>query len=121
MKRYVVVLLLLSMAIGTIPAHAYQTANQYYCTGSITFLALNKAGVVEMAGPGGVTVIHVCVLGATVNGWIPDTCSAAYATLLAAKLSGQQVNLIFFDSLSCTTQPAYSDSTESNLQWVGPA
>jgi len=118
MKKYVVVLMLLCMAVVAMPAHA---ANQYYCTGPVTFLAANKGGTVELAGPGNVTYIHVCVLGATANGWTPDSCKAAYATLLAAKLSGQQVNLIFFDSLTCTTQPAFDDSTESNLQWVGPA
>jgi hypothetical protein len=116
MKKYVVVLMLLSMAVA-MPAYG----GQYYCTGQVTFLAVHQGGIVEVAGPGNVTYVHVCQLGVTANGWNPDSCKTAYATLLAAKLSGQPVNLIFFDNLTCTTQPAYSDSTESTIMWVGPA
>jgi hypothetical protein len=118
MKKYIFGVMLLSMAMIAIPAHA----GNYYCTGTLTFLAVSQSGTVEVAGPGGLPNVYVCQLGATANGWNPDSCKAAFSVLLAAKTTGQQVNIIFQDNLnSCTAQPTYNPSTESNISWVGPA
>lgn len=104
MKKYVVLVMLLSMALLATPAHA-----SYECQGTITQLGLGNDGTVVVQGPGGLPAIYLCSVSYTTsNGFGPDSCKAAYATLLAARLSGQSVNIFFNDNLTCSTQPAWT-------------
>lgn len=104
MKKYLFLLVLLSMALVAVPAHA-----TYVCDGPITMLGLGSNGVV-VQGPGGLPPLFICKVDATTpaNGYTPDLCKATYAMLLAAKLSGQTVLLEFNDNLTCTTQPPWT-------------
>jgi hypothetical protein len=105
MKRHVVILMLLLMGVMVIPAHA----SNYFCSGTVTTIGLSPANDVVVGGPGGIPVVVLCNRSnATSNGWTADACKAAYATLLAAKLSGQSVSIDFSDSLTCSTQPSWS-------------
>jgi hypothetical protein len=102
MKKYAVVVMLLSMVVVAIPA----SASSYTCSGTVATAFVDAAGNVAVAlnGTSGLPFVYLCTLGTTNNGWIPDACKAAYATLLADKLSGQNVTVTFFDSLTCSTQ-----------------
>jgi hypothetical protein len=65
---------------------------------------VDKAGNV-FASWGGITGGVVCQLGATApNGYTPDACKAIYATLLASRLTGQQVVGYFNDNSNCQSQ-----------------
>jgi hypothetical protein len=100
-----VAVLLLFVSSFAIPAHAIN----YECTGTVTYLGLNTGGDVVVTLTGGVNAVVPCNLNNnTSNGFTPQACKAAYSTLLAAKLSGQSVNIYFSDSLTCTTQPAWT-------------
>jgi hypothetical protein len=112
MKKYSFALLL-SIALVAVPAQA-----NYSCSGTVTYLGLSSGGVVTVAGPGGLTYVYVCTLGVNANGWTADACKAAYATLLGAKLSGQVADIFFLDTLTCTTQPAWSTATLGNIYHV---
>jgi hypothetical protein len=107
MKKYLFAVMLLSLAVVAIPAHA-----NYQCTGTVTYVAITPSGdiVVRMSGAGATPDIYICKLGAASsgNGWTADACKSAYATLLAAKLSGQSASIWFNDNLTCSTQPSFT-------------
>jgi hypothetical protein len=107
MKRYIVVaVMLISMVVVATPAYA---AN-YICSGNVTFIGLAANGDVAVAGPGGLPVaVLICNMNTTTsNGFTPDSCKTAYATLLAARLAGQPASIYFQDSLTCATQPMWT-------------
>lgn len=102
MKKYILALAI-SMLVVVIPAHA-----NYWCSGTMSSLGVGNDGSIWVTGPGGISNVGICKLGAASSGdgWTADSCKAAYATLLAAKTSGQQVSIFFNDNLTCSTQPA---------------
>lgn len=103
MKKWFCVVALLIIAVVALPAYA-----NYNCTGTVTYIGVGNDGVVVVQGPGGIPAIEICQVTTTVNFFTPDNCKAVYATLLAAKLSGQQATVYFSDNLTCTTQPAWT-------------
>jgi hypothetical protein len=113
MRNYLLVVTLLSMALIAVPAYA-----TYSCSGTVTYLGLDDGGTLTVAGPGGLPAIYVCSMTTSGNGWTADTCKTAYATLLAAKVSGQTADIFFSDNLTCTTQPAWSTATLGNIYHV---
>jgi hypothetical protein len=115
MKKYVVVLMLLSMAVVALPAHA-----NYICSGNLTTLIESNGGTIWIGGPGGTPGgMVLCTLGTTSsNGFTPDSCRAAYATLLAANLSGRGVALYFNDNLTCSTQTGWGNNTPVSIYAV---
>lgn len=109
MKKCAFVVSLLAVAALAVPAYGAQ----YNCTGTVTIVFVNGSGDVVVGGPGGLVPIGLCsVSGATTN-FTVDACKAAYATLLAAKLSGQSATVSFNDSLTCSTQPQWGSSNTS--------
>lgn len=106
MRKYMFSAVLLVAAVMAIPAHA-----NYICSGTISYLGMANDGNVVLAGPGGIpTAVLLCNLNnSTSNGFSPAACKAAYATLLANRLSGQPVSIYFNDSLTCSTQPTWSN------------
>jgi hypothetical protein len=114
MKKHIFFAILLSMTLLVVPAHA-----NYGCSGTVTYLGFDSsAGTLTVAGPGGLPPIYVCSMVVNGNSWTTDTCKAAYAMLLAAKLSGQTATIFFVDNLTCTTQPAWSSATLGNVYHV---
>lgn len=114
MKKHIFLAVLLSMTLLAVPAHA-----NYECSGTVTYLGFDSgSGTVTVSGPGGLPAIYVCSMVTNGNGWTTDTCKAAYAMLLAAKLSGQTADIFFSDNLTCTTQPAWSPATLGNVYHV---
>ena len=64
-------------------------------------------GVVFVSGMGGIAWGAICTTttGASApNGYTADACKAAYAQLLLAEATGQQMTVWFNDNLTCTTQ-----------------
>lgn len=104
MKKHMFMALLLIALLGAIPAHAI-----YSCTGTVTFLGVNKDGGVNLSLAGQFSNVYICQLGGTTpNGYTSDACKASYAYLLSHKLSGQSVTVYFADDgHTCTTQPQY--------------
>lgn len=114
MKKYAFVVTLLSMALLAVPAHA-----NYECSGTVTYLGFDGGGgTVVVSGPGGLPAIYLCSMTADGNGFTVTTCKAAYAMLLAAKLSGQTADIFFNDTLTCTTQPAWNPATLGHVYHV---
>jgi hypothetical protein len=108
MKHVVIVTLL----VGTLILAAPASAATYYCTGTVNQLSVTSTGAVALVGAGGINSGYVCRLGSTSsNGYTPDACKAAYATLLVARATGQPVTLAFNDNLTCSTQPQYAELT----------
>lgn len=98
MKTYSFVLLLLSIALVAVPA----SATVYSCQGNVTNLNVYSGNFVTLSVPGQSPQIYLCSLNSNFgNGWTPDSCKAAYAILLSAKLSGLQVSMSFNDSFTC--------------------
>lgn len=112
MKKYLFAVLL-SIALVAVPAYA-----NYECSGTVTYLGQDGGGTLTVAGPGGLPAVYVCSMTTDGNGWTASTCKVAYATLLAAKLSGQQADIFFSDNLTCTTQPAWSSATLGHVYHV---
>jgi hypothetical protein len=108
MKKYLALVVLFSITMIAIPAHA-----NYICGGVLTQVGIINNGNIWVAGPGGLpSGVFICQLGATSsNGFTPDSCKAAYATLLSAWLTGIQVSIYFNDSLTCATQPVWVGNT----------
>src|SRR5262252_6532179 len=99
MKRYISVVAVFLLVMTAIPA----SASVYLCQGTVTSIGLYSNGMVGFTGAGGVNNIAVCsIYTNSGNGWTPESCKATYATLLGAKLSGQQVQLEFNDGLTCS-------------------
>jgi hypothetical protein len=109
MRKYILAMMLLSMALAAAPAHA---AN-YFCTGNLNWVSMGADGTVWVAGPGGLpNAVNLCNVNTTASNNVqPQVCKSWYALLLAADLAGQQVGIDFSDSLTCSTQPT----------WTGPA
>jgi hypothetical protein len=106
MKKYMFLVVLFSIALIAVPAHA-----TYICNGTVTHLYVMADGTVAVTGPGGLNGVYLCKLGAASsgNGWTADSCKAAYSTLLAAKMSGQTASVYFNDNLnSCTAQQGWT-------------
>jgi hypothetical protein len=112
MKKYVVVLMLILMVVVALPAHA----NTYGCAGTVTLVFINLNGTVVVGGPGGLPPVGICSVNAGSGGtFSPDACKAVYAMVLAAKLSGQSLQLGFNDNLTCSTQPAWGGPTSTSF------
>ena len=109
MKPLIFVVVLLSIAVIALPSYA----GTYACTGTVTMLFINGAGTVVVQGPGGLPAIGLCSVTAATTNFAVDSCKTAYATLLAAKLSGQSATVNFNDSLTCSTQPTWGNSNTS--------
>lgn len=109
MKKCALVVLLLAVAVLVVPAYGAQ----YTCTGTVTTVFVNGFGDVVVAGPGGLVPIGLCSVSSATTNFTVDACKAAYATLLAAKLSGQGAAVSFNDSLTCSTQPTWGASNTS--------
>lgn len=113
MKKYLCVVMLLLMAALSSAAQSI-----YSCTGSVTSIAVANDGTVEIVSfsalPAG---FYLCQIGvaSSGNGWTNESCKAAYATLMAARLSGQQVTIWFNDTLTCSTQPTFNLNNKAYL------
>ena len=114
MRKYAAVLMLLSMVVVAMPA----SASSYTCSGpvNITFVDASGTIAVDLGGTSGLPGVYLCTLGTTSNGWTPDACKAAQATLIANKLSGQVVTVTFNDNLTCSTQTAFTFVKIINVQ-----
>lgn len=113
MKPLIFVVVVLSIAVIALPAYA----GLYSCTGTVTMLFINGGnGGVVVQGPGGLPPILLCSVTTATTNFAVDGCKTAYATLLAAKLSGQTAQVNFNDSLTCSTQPTWG-STGYTSAW----
>lgn len=114
MKKYAFVVAVLSMAIVAMPASA-----NYVCQGTVNYVNVYSAGQVTVTVPGQTPQIYLCSLTANFgNGWTPDTCKAAYAILLSAKLSGQQVAMEFSDTFTCQNPQVGAQGTGAYAVWI---
>jgi hypothetical protein len=113
MKKYlVVVVMLVSMAVVA------GAQSVYPCTGTVTSIAVATDGSVNVVVSGGPTGLSLCQIGvaSSGNGWTAESCKAAYATLLAARLSGLSATIWFQpDGLTCSTQPAWNLNNKAYL------
>lgn len=96
-------LYLVLLMLASSPAFA-----TYSCVGPVKGLSINQTGAVLAESVAGVSWGYLCSVTTTQNGYDPETCKVVYAGLLAAELSGQNVELWFNDSLTCTTHTQYS-------------
>jgi hypothetical protein len=109
MKTYIFVLMLLSIALIAVPASA---ATTYTCVGNVTNLNVYSASIVTLSVPGQSPQIYLCSLNSNFgNGWTADSCKAAYAILLSAKLSGLQVLMEFNDNFTCANPEVGAQGT----------
>jgi hypothetical protein len=109
MKKYAFVISLLAIAALAVPAYGAQ----YSCTGTVSILFVNGSGDVVVSGPGGLVPVGLCSVNSATTNFTVEACKTAYATLLAAKLSGQIATVSFIDSLTCSTQPTWGSSNTS--------
>src|SRR5262249_10425013 len=112
MKKYMFALMVLSLSLA-LAVPAYSTT----CSGTVTYLGLG-GNTVTVAGPGGLPPVYVCSVDGGTPGWSAEACKAAYATLLAAKMSGQTATIFFSDALACANEPAWSSATLGNIYHV---
>lgn len=54
---------------------------------------------------------YLCKLTEPVHGISPDQCKSVYAMLMAAQLSGRNVQMWYNDNLTCSTQPSWTWTT----------
>jgi len=115
MKKLSAIVALFSVVLLATPAQA----GSYACTGTVTFLGVDSFdyGLIVVGGPGGLPPIGLCALNQAGN-FTMDACKAIYATLLAAKMSGQTVEITFADGLTCSTQPAWGSAGSTSAWFV---
>jgi len=113
MKKCLVIVVVLAISTLSLPAYA----GVYSCTGTVTTLEVASCcgGVVYVSGAGGLNTVAICTLNGGSGNFNADSCKAAYATLLAAKLQGLTVSIAFSDTLTCSTQPG---STATSSAWA---
>jgi|SwirhisoilCB2_FD_contig_41_2518371_length_664_multi_2_in_0_out_0_2 hypothetical protein len=109
MKKYAFVVSLFAIAALAVPAYGAQ----YSCTGTVSILFVNGFGDVVVSGPGGLVPAGICSVSSATTNFTVEACKTAYATLLAAKLSGQSATVSFNDTLTCSTQPTWGASNTS--------
>jgi hypothetical protein len=92
------------MGIGTASAN-------YFCTGTVTSVAVQPNGTVMVTGIQGLDSAALCNISTTANNISPDLCRTIYATLLTAKLTNRPVTFAYDDALTCSTHPAWATLT----------
>jgi len=114
MKKSTFAVVLLSMALLTMPAYA-----NYTCQGLVNFVNVYSNGQVTVTVPGQSPQIYLCSLTANFgNGWTPESCKAAYAILLTAKLSGQHVAMEFNDNFTCSSPEVGTQGTGAYAVYI---
>ena len=115
MRKYSLMGLVMLLALVATPASA-----TYVCQGTVTNLNVYAGGTVTLSLGGGQAMsnIYLCSVTANFGNWTPNDCKAAYATLLSARLTGQQVALEFSDNLTCTTQNTTGSPTSNYAVWI---
>jgi hypothetical protein len=88
--------------LGVTSAHA-----AYFCTGTVTSVAVATNGTVTVTGIQGLESAALCNITGTANSITPELCRTIYATLLTAKLTNRPVTFAYNDALSCSTHPAW--------------
>lgn len=118
MRKYSLMGLVMFMAFVAIPASA-----AYVCQGTVTNLNVYAGAVggtvtLSLSGGQAMSSIYLCSVTANFGNWTPNDCKTAYATLLSARLTGQQVALEFSDNLTCTTQNTTGSPTSNYAVWI---
>lgn len=105
-------------AVLAVMASTNANAN-FTCEGPISYLGMNPEGVITVSVGFGVWYLCNQTSAYTVNGltYPPEGCRAWYATLLAAKTSGQVVRF-FFSSAAGTSNGPECTALGS---WVWPS
>jgi hypothetical protein len=105
MTKALALVALLAVVFAAVPAHA----TNYLCQGTVNFLGMGNDGTVYVSGPGGIPIVQLCNINTAASNSIgTEACKSYYSTLLAVKLSGGQALVYFGDSLTCSTQPAWT-------------
>jgi hypothetical protein len=111
MRNYFLAVMLLALVVAS-PAQS-----PYPCTGTVTSIGIQNDGTVNFTISGGPTGLSLCQMGvaSSRNSWSAESCKAAYATLLAAELSGKRTTIWFLDGLTCGTQPTWNLNNKAYL------
>jgi hypothetical protein len=87
------------------------------CEGAIEYLAVGRASVVLVKGPGGLPATYLCDMAEKQNNVEPEACRAMYSTLLAAHAQGKIVRITFNPSITACNEVA-SWGWATNLNWI---
>lgn len=98
------------MAIAFLYSFSTNAFANYSCSGTVGYLGLNSNGGVVVALKNSTKIHTICSMG-TQGAFlmVPAACKAAYATLLAAKISGASITLYYEENgYTCGTIPDWS-------------
>ena len=97
----------LVLAVGNAPALAFAS---YNCTGTVSFLGIDGGGDLAIQLANSTPIHKICNVNA--SGSYPNfnvaSCKIAYATALAARVTGKTVTLYYNDQLTCATLPSWA-------------
>lgn len=93
------------------------SSRDFFCTGKITILAINRSGTLLVGGPGGLPSTYLCNIETKTNNVEPSACKATYNMLLAAKAQGKEVSITFNPTISSCSSVA-SSGWATNFNWV---
>ena len=90
----------------------YVHASAVDCQGTVDTLSfqMDGSGTVTLSLSGGPTYTYICNTLGTLNGVPAADCRTMYATLMAAKLTGKQVLIRFYNYSTCATVPSWGAS-----------
>jgi hypothetical protein len=89
------------------------------CQGYVSSLSLdlNGWGLVTLSLSNGPNYVYLCNTEGSIRNSVPlGVCRTMYATLMAAKLSGKQMLIRFYDHASCGAIPSWTDA--GTLGWT---
>jgi hypothetical protein len=103
-------ILFIALALGSNVAAA---AEEYSCIGKIDHITQNYLGAIHVISNeiyGDSDPRKICSLTEVVNGVYIDVCKGWLSKLLAVNAASRKISFQYRDSMSCTTQPAFSAS-----------
>lgn len=79
----------------------------YSCGGAVSYLGMDASGDLTLALSGSTPIHKICNVNAQGSwGFTAGACKAAYASLLAARLTGKGITIYYNENgLTCSTLP----------------
>lgn len=98
-------------AMAVVLSLATQASWAYSCTGLVDYLGIDQGGTVVVSLKDSTPIHKICSIETQGAFFMqPASCKAAYATLLAAKLSNRSMTVFYNpNNLTCGSLPEWQD------------
>jgi hypothetical protein len=98
------------LVVALIAASGNAHANPIWCTGTISHLWVDNAGIVYVLPSWRQDHTAICVINGTWNGITAELCRSWYALLMTARASGQRLTVYYTQPYTCDNLPRYGST-----------